>query len=147
MADINQQIIDGFDHVIQEKGNTFVALRKVKWKPDGDEMYDIRKYIMKADGEEQIQKGCSLTENGLNELAEVLTEEGFGNTKTIMNNIRTREDFPIALVSTLDDGTAGKDMEKMFNELFADNDVINSYLSSRNNEEEKFYDIRKELIE
>lgn len=149
MADIHQEIIDGFDHTIQEKGNTFVALRKVKWKPDGDEMYDIRKYIVKADGEEQIQKGCSLTEEGLNELTEVLTEEGFGNTRTIMNNIRDREDFPRALVSTLDDGTAGKTMDRLFNEIFKDFDLENGTFKkksiSEDTPEEEFYDIRKEL--
>ena len=30
-SNISQTIIDEFDHIIQEKGNTYISLRKVKW--------------------------------------------------------------------------------------------------------------------
>ena len=135
MADISQTIIDSFDHVLQERNNQYVSIRKVKWTDDGDIFYDIRKYRTESDGSERILKGVSLGEDGVNELTHVLTEEGFGDTRTIINNIKDREDFNASLVRSLSD-----DDLDVIKQAFPDMELPTDKVL-----DEEFYDIRKEL--
>ena len=57
-SNICQTIIDEFDHIIQEKGNTYISLRKVKWFENSDVKLDLRKYVTNTDGSEKMMKGC-----------------------------------------------------------------------------------------
>lgn len=76
-----------FDYTIDEKGNTFIALRKIDWGNKGDFKLDLRKYYASETGE-TMSKGLSfLTEDGPNELTKVLIETGYGDAEEITNAI------------------------------------------------------------
>ena len=127
---INQIIVDGFDKIIEEKGNTYVSLRKCKWKQDGEERYDLRKYTTSPEGNEVILKGVSLTEEGMNELTNTLVKEGFGNTGVMMDSLVERKDFPVALVTALPEATS----------IYPNVEIPEQEV------EPEIYDIRRELL-
>lgn len=91
MSEITYEIHDGFDYVIEEKGNTFIALRKISWG-DNDPKYDIRKWYNTADGE-RANKGVGLSEEGMDELTRILLSQGFGTTEEVLESIKDRDDF------------------------------------------------------
>lgn len=100
MADFSYTIVDDFDKVFDEKGNTFLSVRKLVWGDTDPEKakLDIRKWYTNAAGEETVGKGVSfLTEEGPNALVRVLTESGFGHTREILENIKDRDDFKSSL--------------------------------------------------
>lgn len=133
---IKQEILDGFDFVVQETGNTYVALRKVRWSEVGEPRYDIRKYVTQSDGSEMLMKGCSLNNDGMKELTNILTREGFGDTCTIVENIKDRDDFALALAKQGMNDENREILQTIFPDL-KDVEVP---------EEEEIYDIRKELM-
>lgn len=75
-----------FDYTIDEKGNTFYALRKIDWGNKGDYKLDLRKYYASEAGE-TMSKGVSLSDEGADELTKVLLETGYGNDSEIANTI------------------------------------------------------------
>lgn len=88
------------DYTFDERGSTFLAMRKVQWLKDNEEPdeskahLELRKWIVDKDGNEVANKGFSfLTEDGPNELAKVLIKEGYGKTGEILNELVKREDF------------------------------------------------------
>lgn len=88
------RIMDDFDKIIDEKGNNFIALRKICWGNSDEAKLDLRKYTTKADGTEQMLKGVSfLTEEGPHELTKVLLAEGYGRTDDVLETISKRDDF------------------------------------------------------
>lgn len=95
-------IVDDYDKVFDDKGNTFLAMRKVQWG-ESDKIYlDLRKWYCNADGQETPGKGFSfLTEEGPHELAKVLVENGYGHTDDIIDSIKNRDDFMTSLVQCL----------------------------------------------
>lgn len=100
---ISYNIVDGFDEIIDEKGSTFIALRKIQWgvkqgeTSDKPVKLDLRKYYNTEEGE-RMNKGVSfLTEEGPSELVNVLIEKGYGNTTDILSRIMNREDFKDAV--------------------------------------------------
>ena len=87
------------DAVIDEKGTSFIALRKIQWCKDDEEpdetkaRLELRKWRVTDQGE-RADKGFSfLTEDGPGELAKVLIREGFGTTKELLKELVVREDF------------------------------------------------------
>lgn len=92
------EIHDDYDKVFDEKGNTFLAMRKISWGENGTPRYDLRKWYTNADGDEVVGKGVSfLTEEGPNNLANILIENGFGNMDVILSHLKDRENFSQAL--------------------------------------------------
>ena len=90
------------DRTFDEKGNVFLALRKISWGEGKKENVDIRKWYMSSDGEETVGKGVSfLTEEGPHELTRALVEEGYGHTEDVLNGIKDREDFMVSLVKVV----------------------------------------------
>lgn len=88
------EIHDDFDHVFDEKGNTFLALRKITWGGKGEPKLDLRKWYINSNGEETVGKGVSfITEEGPHELTKILVEQGFGHTNEVLQGIYHREDF------------------------------------------------------
>ena len=75
-----------FDYTIDEKGNTFYALRKIDWGNKGDYKLDIRKYYASEAGE-TMSKGVSISDEGADELTKVLLETGYGNDSEIANTL------------------------------------------------------------
>lgn len=95
-------IIEDIDYTFEEKGNQFGTFRKVQWGDNPKEYLEIRKYRNAPDGTEQAAKGYTfMTEEGPSELTKVLLNLGFGNTREVINIIKTREDFRKSLNSEL----------------------------------------------
>lgn len=91
--EIKYKVIDNVDHIFDEKGNTFLALRKISWN-DREPKLDLRKWYVNSEGEETVGKGISfLTEDGPNELTRILVKEGYGDTNELMEYLSKREDF------------------------------------------------------
>lgn len=99
------------DNVIEEKANTSLNLRKISWGDKEDNFkLDIRKWYYK-DGEEICGKGVTLSEEGGHCLAEMLVEKGYGDTRKIIDSLKTRDDFDESLLdkSIEDDGDVDTD--------------------------------------
>lgn len=90
-TDFNYAIEEGFDYVLEEGGNQSINLRRISWNGRPSKI-DIRKYTYK-DGKEMMLKGISLSDEGVTELAGVLIERGYGDTRRIIKALREREDF------------------------------------------------------
>ena len=96
--------VGNIDRTFDEKGNTFLALRKIAWGEGKPEKLDIRKWYMSSDGEETVGKGVGfLTEEGPHELTRALVEEGYGHTEDVINGIKNRDDFTSSLVKCLNE--------------------------------------------
>ena len=99
-----------FDFTFDEKGNTFLALRKLSWGGGKPEKLELRKWYNSADGTETPNKGFTfLTEEGPHELTKVLVEQGFGYTDDILNGLKDREDFKSSLSKVL----SGEELDEL----------------------------------
>lgn len=93
--EIDTSIDEVFDEV---PGSSFLALRKLRWTPNGPFKLDIRKWYTNSEGEEIAGKGVAfMTEEGPNNLIEALLKHGYGDTRKTLNGIKDREDFPMAI--------------------------------------------------
>lgn len=83
------------DEVIDEvPGNSFIALRKLRWSPNAQFKLDIRKWFTNGTGEEIAGKGVSfMTPEGPDNLIEALLKHGCGDTRKTLNGLKDREDF------------------------------------------------------
>ena len=86
MKPFSYEVSKDFDHVLDEKGNTYTAFRKIKWGDSEEYKPDIRKYYATEEGE-KMAKGVVLTEDATHELVKALLEEGYGNDKEIYETI------------------------------------------------------------
>lgn len=104
-------IVDNIDYTLEEQGNQFTALRKVRWG-DGDKDYlEIRRWRNTPDGGEQAAKGVTfMTDEGPANAINALIDLGYGNTKEILNHLQVRHDFRKSINSVL-----GKD-DELFDE-------------------------------
>ena len=90
----------GVNQLIDEHNNTITMLREVSW--NGREAHlELRKWIVEEGGERPMKGYSFSTEDGPHNLVHVMTELGYGNTKTILGNIKDRSDFDTALVETV----------------------------------------------
>lgn len=102
--EFNMQIIDDFDFILEEKGNSFTALRKLKWSDNSAVRLDVRRYIINSEGDEVTGKGVGfLTEDGPDELVKVMAENGYGKTPEVFTALESRDDFIVSLKRTLSD--------------------------------------------
>lgn len=93
-----------YDYTIDEKGNTFIALRKIDWGNKGEYKLDLRKYYASEAGE-TMSKGLSfLTEDGPDELTRVLLETGYGDDTEIANTLlENRKGIVARIAQTIND--------------------------------------------
>ena len=112
-----------FDYTIDEKGNTFIALRKIDWGNKGDYKLDLRKYYA-SDAGETMSKGLSfLTEDGPNELTKVLLETGYGDAEEIANTIlENRKDIAARIAVALEDPEKSYDLKAELERELEDDD-------------------------
>lgn len=89
--EFSMEIEDNFDFILEEGQNTSINLRRISWNGRPSKI-DIRKWVYN-DGTERAMKGVSLSDEGADELANVLIEQGFGSTKRIIKAIKAREDY------------------------------------------------------
>ena len=100
------------DRVFDEKGSTFLSMRRIAWgvpqseTPDPKKVHlELRKWHMR-DGKEMADKGFKfLTEDGPHELTKALIEEGFGHTKEILTVLKERDDFRESVETLYDDSS------------------------------------------
>lgn len=78
----------GINHIVEERGNTFSAMRLVKWKEDTDFKLDIRKYRSTEEGE-VASKGISFynAQEASTEIIKGLLENGYGDDLEICKSI------------------------------------------------------------
>ena len=91
--DITMEIQPDFDFILEEGQNTSTNLRKVSWNGREPKL-DIRKWSY-SEGGERAMRGVTLTDEGGDELASVLVEQGYGDTKRIAKAIMSRDDYNI----------------------------------------------------
>lgn len=81
------EIDPNFDYVLEERGNTYTALKKIRWGDNDHFSLDIRKWYATENGE-RMAKGCSLmTDEGADELTRVLVSTGYGDDKELASEI------------------------------------------------------------
>lgn len=113
--------------VFDEKGSTYATLRKAQWIKSGGEedeskaKLEIRKMYY-AKGEERWGKGYTFaTEDGPHELAEILVENEFGDTKKILKSLVKRKDFK----DTVKNFNSDEDADTDNGDLFDMRDLLN----------------------
>ena len=89
--DFTMEIQKGFDFILEESGNSSINLRKVSWN-GREPKIDIRRWSYQ-DGTERALRGVTLTDEGANELTNVLVDEGYGDTKRLIKSIAERKDY------------------------------------------------------
>ena len=89
------EIDDSCNEVFDEgSGNSFLAMRKLRWNENGQFKLDLRKWITNSEGEEIAGKGFSfITEDGPANLVQCLLKHGYGDTRKTLEGIQNREDF------------------------------------------------------
>lgn len=106
---LKYEIVDGVDHVLAEQGNKYTALRKVSWNEKEPKM-EVRTWYNDPNGDEDTPgKGATLTDEACDELTRALLEEGYGDTKEIVNAIKGRKSFMIDLKDALNDTNSSDD--------------------------------------
>lgn len=121
-----------YDFVLEERGNTYTALRKIRWGDKEDFSLDIRKYYATEEGE-RMAKGCSLmSKEGADELARVLVDTGYGDEKQLAKAIcDNRVELAARIYDTI---TENKDLKDTVE------DIIANHLAD---EEEEYYDLNE----
>lgn len=89
-----------FNDIVDERGNTIIAYRKVAWG-NGEEKEEIRKWYVDIEKETPNKGVTFLTEDGPNNLVDALIKHGHGDTKRILGALKEREDFEESLVSVV----------------------------------------------
>lgn len=124
MADFTYKIHDDYDYIIEESGNTFVALRKLTWGNAENPKLDLRRYYNTDEGE-RVHKGVSITDDGADELVKVLCDTGYGDTEEIIRGIKDREDFMPSLSKVIGkDNIPETDMEIKDSDYFDPNSIF-----------------------
>ena len=85
---------DDIDEVIDESlgSNSFIGLRKVRWKSDADFKLDLRTYYVKTDGTEVAGKGVSFkTPQGPKTLVNALVNNGYADTVSLTKILIERD--------------------------------------------------------
>lgn len=109
MAEFKFEVDKNFgDHVIEERDNLSIIMRKISWGNSGEYKVDIRKYLYTEEGE-RMNKGISLTDNGANELAKELVSCGYGDTKEIIKALSKREENLADLINQCNNESEDED--------------------------------------
>ena len=123
--------LNDINEIVEEKGNQYTAIRKVQWIKEGDNpdeskgKIEVRRWIIQKDGTEQANKGVVfMTEDGPNQLAEILVKNNYGDTKNIIKSLLKRDNFKESLTNLNKEDTPDNgeyfDMRDM---LLSDEDV------------------------
>lgn len=143
-TDIQFHLFQDKRFILEEQNNQMKVLQLGKWggKDDipTDEKsckWECRTIYNKPDGTEQMGKGCSFSEEGINELARVLVEQGKGNTKDILTAMHDRKDFMPSLKIVLGNEAEdnGIDLSDVDDEYYNADDILQdteSAISSTN---------------
>ena len=126
------EVDPNYDYVLEERGNTYTALKKIRWGDNDHFSLDIRKWYATENGE-RMAKGCSLmSDEGADELTRVLVSTGYGNDKDLASEICTNR---AELAARIYDCIQNSDILR-----HTVDDIINNQLAD---EEEEYHDLRE----
>ena len=112
--EIDESVNEVFDEGI---GNSFLAMRRLRWNENGAFKLDLRKWITNADGEEIAGKGFSfITEEGPSNLVNCLLKHGYGDTRKTLEGLQDREDFVPEVMEILSRKGITPEMAMKYNE-------------------------------
>lgn len=124
------EVDPNFDFILEERANTYIALRKIKWGDSTESKLDIRKYVATEDGE-RMMKGCSFTDEGAHELTKVMLEQGYGKDKEIFDAIiNNRPEITSRFIEEIK-GCSDKELE----------DHLKNYPIPQEESETEYYDL------
>ncbi len=89
--------VGAIDEVIDSKGNPVIMLRNIAWGENGKEKLELRRWIVDINEEKPLKGVTFLTEDGPDNLVNVLLDKGFGKTEEVLGVLSTRDDFKDAL--------------------------------------------------
>ena len=119
-SNLTYHIFKDYDIPFDEKGSTCGSVRKIQWVKEGaepDELkakVEIRKMYITSDGE-RMGKGYTFsTPEGPGELVTGLISAGFGETKSILKELRKRDDFRKAVETINEDPDDNSENGEMF---------------------------------
>ena len=91
---------NGVQELIEEKNNMTLFLQEVGWNGNEAKL-ELRKWIVK-EKDLTTHKGVSfMTIEGPTNLANALVKNGYGDTETILDHLKNREDFETALTKVI----------------------------------------------
>ncbi len=116
-SSVKYKIFDGMDNIFDERGSSFIAMRKTAWYSVGKEeptedkaKWELRKWTANESGLDTPGKGFSfLTENGPHDLAKLLVHNGYGDTKELLLELKQRDDFEESVHHMYDDNSDGEE--------------------------------------
>lgn len=91
---------NGANYLIEERNNTVTMLRNVAWN-GREARLELRKWVVEEGGEKPMRGLSFLTPEGPHNLVHALTEHGYGNTKTVIDNLKKRDDFETSLAESI----------------------------------------------
>ena len=119
-SNLTYHIFKDYDIPFDEKGSTCGSVRKIQWVKEGaepDELkakVEIRKMYITSNGE-RMGKGYTFsTPEGPGELVTGLISAGFGETKSILKELRKRDDFRKAVETINEDPDDNTESGEMF---------------------------------
>ena len=119
-SNLTYHIFKDYDIPFDEKGSTCGTVRKIQWVKEGaepDELkakVEIRKMYITSNGE-RMGKGYTFsTPEGPGELVTGLISAGFGETKSILKELRKRDDFRKAVETINEDPDDSSENGEMF---------------------------------
>ena len=89
--------VGAIDEVIDSKGNSVIMLRNIAWGENGKEKLELRRWIVDINEEKPLKGVTFLTEDGPDNLVNVLLDKGFGKTEEVLGVLSARDDFKDAL--------------------------------------------------
>lgn len=121
------KLVDDKRWILEETQNQMKVLQYGMWGDAADPIdpdkckYETRTVFTNKDGNEVMGKGCSFSDDGINELTRVLVSEGLGNTKDLLEGLSTRSDFLPSLKRILKDNPDASDinLDDVDDEYFA----------------------------
>lgn len=124
------EVDPNYDYVLEERGNTYTALRKIRWGDKDEFSLDIRKYYATEEGE-RMAKGCSLmSREGADELTRVLVDTRYGDDKLLAKSIC--DNRPELAARVYDIITENKDLKATVEDI-----IINKLAD----EDEEYFDL------
>ena len=96
---INYKVFKDFGIQFDEKNKSFGTIRVAQWYKAGTEpdeskaKLEIRKFTEGPEGERALKGYTFSTPEGPHELTEAMVKIGYGDTKKILKELSTREDF------------------------------------------------------
>lgn len=95
-SDEIKYIVGDIDEVIDNKGNSVILLRKMTWN-NGKEKLELRRWIVDINEEKPLKGVAFLTDDGPDNLVNVLIDKGYGKTHEVLQVLKRRDDFEEAL--------------------------------------------------